>query len=88
VIQTTGGLDTDLLAGGGCVRHIVSSGGSLDRFGPLHAVNRRVLAGEIQADEYSNLAIVLRLHAGALGLPFVPTRSMLGSQLLDALLEQ
>ncbi len=88
VIQTTGGLDTDLLAGGGCVRRIVSSGGSLDRFGPLHAVNRCVLAGEIEADEYSNLAIALRLHAAALGLPFMPMRSMLGSDLLDPLLEQ
>ncbi len=88
VTQTTGGLDTDLLAGGGCVRRIVSSGGSLDRFGPLHAVNRRVLAGEVQADEYSNLAITLRLHAGALGVPFIPTRSMLGSELLDTLLKQ
>jgi len=88
VIQTTGGLDTDLLAGGGCLSRLVSSGGSLDRFGPLHAVNRRLLAGEIQVDEYSNLAIALRLHAGALGLPFVPTRSMLGSELLDQLLEQ
>jgi hypothetical protein len=32
--------------------------------------------------------LALRLHAGALGLPFVPTRSMLGSELLDLLLEQ
>lgn len=88
VTQTTGGLDTDLLAGCGCVRRIVSSGGSLDRFGPLHAVNRGVLAGEIQVEEYSNLAIALRLHAGALGLPFLPTRSMLGSDLLANLLEQ
>ena len=88
VTQTTGGLDTDLLAGGGCIKRIVGSGGSLDRFGPLHAVNRAVLAGQIQADEYSNLAIALRLHAGALGLPFVPMRSMLGSGLLDTLLEQ
>ena len=88
VVQTTGGLDTDLLAGGGCMSRFISSGGSLDRFGALYAVNRGVLAGEIQADEYSNLAIALRLHAGALGLPFVPTRSMLGSELLVALTEQ
>lgn len=87
VSQATGGLDTDLLAGGGCVRRIVSSGGSLDRFGTLNAVNRGVLAGEIQQDEYSNLAIALRLHAAALGLPFVPTRSLLGSELLDNLLQ-
>jgi len=88
VTQTTGGFDTELLAGGGCVRQIISSGGSLDRFGALPAANRAILAGEIRNDEYSNLAISLRLLAGALGLPFVPTRSMLGSELLDALLEQ
>lgn len=88
VSQVTGGLDTDLLAGGGCVRRIVSSGGSLDRFGPLHAVNRAVLAGEIETEEYSSLAVTLRFHAGALGLPFVPTRSMLGSELLGLLVDR
>jgi glutaconate CoA-transferase subunit A len=87
VIQLTGGLDTDLLAGGGCIRHYLSSGGSLDRFGALYALNRLILAGEVEAPEYSNLAIALRLHAGALGLPFIPTRSMLGSELLESLLK-
>lgn len=82
VSQVTGGFDTDLLAGGGCVRKIVSSGGSLDRFGPLHAANRGILAGEIEFEEFSSLSVTLRLHAAALGLPFVPARSMLGSDLL------
>jgi len=85
VSQATGGLDTDLLAGGGCVRRIVSSGGSLDRFGPLHAVNRAILAGEIDFEEYSSLAVTLRFLAAALGLPFLPAKSMLGSDLLTNL---
>ncbi len=85
VSQVTGGFDTDLLAGGGCVRRIVSSGGSLDRFGPLHAANRAILAGEIDFEEYSSLSVTLRFHAAALGLPFLPARSMLGSDLLRSL---
>jgi glutaconate CoA-transferase subunit A len=80
--QATGGLDTDLLAGAGCLRRIVSSGGSLDRFGPLHSANRGILAGEIQLDEFSGLAVTLRFLAGALGLPFLPAKTMLGSDLL------
>jgi glutaconate CoA-transferase, subunit A len=85
VSQATGGFDTDLLAGGGCIRKIVSSGGSLDRFGPLRAANRAILAGDIEFEEYSSLSVTLRFHAAALGLPFLPARSMLGSDLLRGL---
>jgi glutaconate CoA-transferase, subunit A len=85
VCQASGGLDTDLLAGGGCLRRIVSSGGSLDRFGPLHSANRRILAGEIEFEEYSNLAVTFRFLAGALGLPYVAAKTMLGSDLLASL---
>lgn len=83
--QVTGGLDMDVLAGGGCVRKIVSSGGSLDRFGPLHAANHRILGGEIEFEEYSSLAVTLRFHAAALGLPFLAAKTMLGSELLGNL---
>ena len=82
VCQASGGLDTDLLAGGGCVRKIVSSGGSLDRFGTLYSANRGILAGEIEFEEYSNLAVTFRFLAGALGLPYVAAKTMLGSDLL------
>jgi glutaconate CoA-transferase subunit A len=82
VCQASGGLDTDVLAGGGCVRKIVSSGGSLDRFGPLHSANRGILAGAIEFEEYSNLAVTFRFLAGALGLPYVAAKTMLGSDLL------
>jgi glutaconate CoA-transferase subunit A len=82
VCQASGGLDTDLLAGSGCLRRIVSSGGSLDRFGPLHSANRGILAGEIEFEELSNLGVTLRFLAGALGLPYIAARTMLGSDLL------
>ena len=83
--QVIVGLETDLLVGAGCVEHLVYSGGSLDRFGLVHAVNRAIASGEVKIEEYSTLSLTLRLAAGSLGLPFVPTRSMLGSGLLDRL---
>jgi glutaconate CoA-transferase, subunit A len=83
--QVVGGLETDLLVGAGCVDRLIYSGGSLDRFGPLHAVNRAI-SGGLAAEEYSTLSLTLRLHAGGLGLPFLPTRSLIGSELLDPLI--
>jgi acyl CoA:acetate/3-ketoacid CoA transferase alpha subunit len=86
VSQVIGGLETDLLAAGGCLRRVEYSGGSLDRFGQLFALNRAIGRGEVEVVEYSSLALTLRFHAGALGLPFLASRSMLGSDLLEPLL--
>lgn len=84
--QVVGGLETDLLVAAGLVERLTYGGGSLDRFGPLAAVNRSALAGRLELFEYSALALSLRLHAGAMGLPYLPTLSMLGSDLLEPLL--
>jgi glutaconate CoA-transferase, subunit A len=86
VSQVIGGMETDLLAGAGCVDRLTYSGGSLDRFGPLHAVNRAIRDGSITCAEYSSLALTFRFHAAALGLPYLPAHSMLGSDLLEPLL--
>jgi glutaconate CoA-transferase subunit A len=41
---------------------------------------RRVLeSGEVQCTEWTNYALAVRLKAAAMGLPFLPTRSMLGT---------
>lgn len=40
---------------------------------------QRLEAGEWQIEDYTNQTIALMFMAGALGIPFIPTRSMLGS---------
>src|ERR1051325_6120168 len=41
---------------------------------------RRVIeSGEVECAEWSNYAMAVRLKAAAMGLPFLPTRSMLGT---------
>lgn len=40
-------------------------------------------SGELKYEDYSNQAIALMLMAGALGIPFIPTRSFLGTDYLD-----
>ncbi|MGE5483797.1 MAG: CoA transferase subunit A [Ignavibacteriales bacterium] len=87
ISQCIGGMDTDLLVGAGCVKELIYGGGSLDRFGPIHNVNRAIASGSVIAKEYSGLSMAARYLAGSLGLPHIPLRSLLGSSLLESLLE-
>ena len=80
------GIEADLLIGAGCVERVIYSGGSLDRFGQLGRVNEAVERGAVAVEYMSGLAFTFRYMAGALGLPYMPVRSMLGSDLLPPLL--
>jgi len=44
---------------------------------------RRLAAGEWQLDDYTNQSLALMFMAGALGIPFIPTRSMLGTDFVS-----
>lgn len=79
------GMDADLLVAAGCVQRLIYGGGSLDRYGPIQCVNRAYEQGKVVAEYYSSLAVNFRYLAGALGLPFMPIKSMLGSDLLARL---
>ncbi len=88
VSQCVGAMDADLLVGAGAVDRIIYGGGSLDRFGRLACVNRGIEDGSLRADEYSSLSITFRYLAGALGIPFLPIRSLRGSDLVKRLEER
>jgi len=87
VSQCVGAMDTDMLVGAGAVDRLTYGGGSLDRFGMLKNVNAGIESGSLVAEEYSSLSIVFRYLAGSLGLPFIPIRSLAGSDLLARLQE-
>ena len=85
--QCVGAMDADLLVGAGAVDRLIYGGGSLDRFGRLACVNRGIEEGTLKADEYSSLSVAFRYLAGSLGLPFIPIRSLRGSDLMKKLEE-
>lgn len=85
VSQGVAGLDTDLLVGAGAVSRLIIGGGSLDRFGPVHCVNRARETRSLAAEDYSSLSIAFRYLAGALGLSFIPIKSLLASEILERL---
>ena len=88
ISQCVGAMDADTLVGAGAVQRLIYGGGSLDRFGRLACVNRGIEDGTLQVEEYSSLSIAFRYLAGALGLPFMPIRSLAGSSLLQRLKER
>lgn len=85
VSQGVVGLETDLLVGAGLVKRLIMGGGSLDRFGPTHCVNRARETKSLECEDYTSLSICFRYLAGALGLSFIPIKSLLGSEVLERL---
>ena len=83
--QSVVGLETDLLVGAGLVKLMIMGGGSLDRFGPAHCVNRAREADRNFAHDYSSLSIAFRYLAGALGISFIPIKCLLASEILERL---
>ena len=86
--EAIGSFDADVLVGAGAVKQFSYGGGSLDKFGRLGRVNEGIEKGTLQVREYTALSINLRFLAGAMGVPFVPSKTLLGTDILTNLLEQ
>ena len=72
----------DQLIGAGCVKKIIASWVGNVAAGLGHNYRRAAEAGiprAIEIEEHSNFTIGLGLQAGAAGLPFLPTRTVKGS---------
>lgn len=77
------GGDWDILIGAGRVKRVELAYEADEAFGTVGPCWRRAVeCGQIEWEDYSNFTMVLRFAAGAMGLPFMPTRSLLGSDLL------
>lgn len=72
--------DGDLLYGSGASDHIISSWFSQGiLWGVSKVMRHHVETGTARYEEWSHLAMGMRFRAGAMGVPFIPIRSMLGS---------
>jgi len=77
------GGDWDVLIGAGCVKRVELAYEADEAFGTIGPRWRlAVQRGQIEWEDYSNFSMVARFAAGAMGIPFMPVRSLLGSDLL------
>ena len=72
--------DGDLLLASGACNHIITSWFSQSiLWGVSKVMRHHVETGKAKFDEWSHMAMGMRFRAGAMGVPFLPIRSMLGS---------
>jgi acyl CoA:acetate/3-ketoacid CoA transferase alpha subunit len=82
-----GTLEADLLVGAGCAKSYSYCGGSMGRFGKLGRINEAIEnGGPTLVKEYSGLSMALQFEAGMMGIPFIPTKSLIGTDMLETLL--
>jgi glutaconate CoA-transferase, subunit A len=77
------GQGLDVLIGAGCVKRLEIAYSGNGRYAPTCIrFKKAVEQGKIEFEDYSNFQMSLRFLAGSLGIPFIPTKSGLGSDIL------
>ena len=76
-------LSMDIMVGAGLVRRTECGTGNLERFGTAFRWRKAIEEGKLEVEDYSHLAMASRFLAGALGLPFMASKSLLGTDILD-----
>src|SRR5436305_4380652 len=69
----------DQIVGGGCVKDIVAAWVGNVMMGQAYNFRHAVEAGEVRVFNMTNFTIALGLQAAAMGVPFLPTRTAMGS---------
>lgn len=64
----------DQMIAAGLVRRVIFGYIGNPGIGLAHAFRRAVAAGAVELEEWTNFSMILRLHAGRLGVPFLPAR--------------
>ena len=69
----------DQIIGAGCVKDVVAAWVGNVMMGQAYNFRRAAETGEIRVFNVTNFTIALGLQAGAMGVPFLPTRTAMGS---------
>jgi glutaconate CoA-transferase, subunit A len=78
-----GVLELDMLLAAGLVKELDITYIGLEVYGISNALRREVESGRVEnCVEWSNAGIAWRFKAAAMGIPFIPARSMLGTDTL------
>src|SRR6202012_5272002 len=82
VALPTSSLQADLLIGAGCVETLETSAVSLGEFGPAPRFSAAILDGSIRMLDATCPALHAALQASEKGVPFMPLRGLIGSDVL------
>jgi glutaconate CoA-transferase, subunit A len=79
LIGWNSGIDMDMLVGAGCARIVETSYVGISGFGLARNFRRAAEAGEIEIREHSEISALDMFRAGAMGLDFMASQVLLGS---------
>src|ERR1700746_542819 len=82
VALPTSSLQADLLIGAGCIETLETSAVSLGEFGPAPRFTAAVTSGAIKMKDATCPALHAALQASEKGVPFMPLRGLIGSDVL------
>lgn len=69
----------DQLIGAGCAKHVIAAWVGNVMMGSAYNFRREVESGRVKVTNLTNFGVSLALQAAALGVPFLPARTALGS---------
>lgn len=69
----------DQLIGAGCVREVIAAWVGNVMMGSAYNFRRAVEQGDLKVTNLTNFTVALALQAGAMGVPFLPTRTAMGT---------
>src|SRR5271156_6950294 len=82
VTLPTSTMQADLLIGAGCIATLETSAVSLGEFGPAPRFNAAILAGTVGMLDATCPALHAQFQAAEKGVPFMPLRGLIGSDLV------
>jgi len=82
VALPTSSLQADLLIGAGCIETLETSAVSMNEFGPAPRFTAAILGGTIRMRDATCPALHAALQASEKGVPFMPLRGLIGSDVL------
>lgn len=78
-----GVLELDMLLAAGLIKALDFTYVGLEMYGVSNCLRREVESGRVKCVEWSNAALAWRFRAAAMGVPFLPARSMLGTDTFE-----
>ena len=79
VTVPTGGMAVDMLIGAGCVSVVETSGVTMGEYGQAPNFGRAVKSGAVRPVDATCPAVYTGLQAAEKGVPFIPMRGLIGS---------
>jgi len=83
VALPTSSLQADLLIGAGCIKTLETSAVSMGEFGPAPRFTAAILGNTITMKDATCPALHAQLQAAEKGVPFMPLRGLIGSDVLE-----